>query len=1005
VKRERNPLLEMALIVGVAAVYMICAEGGLLLATLQRNASPVWPASGLALAATFRFGRRAAIGIWLGAFFVNLFSPVPFPVAAGIATGNALEAIFAAYLVRKLTAVESEWRFLLRACAYPLAAGAAAALSSTIGTLSLFLGHLVTAQDAFNVASTWWVGDSLGILVFAPLLLSSERRHTIAWLKPERRAEVVAFSLCAAALITFLFFNQTGAAELFLIFPLVLWAATRFGPFEVRFFVVVTAIVSVTGTYLGLGPFHQGALNQNLISLQLFIAALTITSISLGELRDLARLKISTFALLSCWALSAIALFAFERNSENREHRRFESLVTEGQRNIEERMTSYEDALRGGTSFVSASEHIKREEWAAYVRNLHFVTNYPATKGMGLIFPFSSESDPAFTRIKKERPPGFQIRPVPGHEPVVDGTHYVITYIEPELSNDAAVGLDCATESNRRLALEEARDKGIPVATTSIQLVQDRVRRPGLLVVAPAYKPGMPLATVGERRKALQAWVYTPFIAERFFQNAIGGIGNEIEFSVFEISAHSSELEVFRSKSGEAPEHFEEVTTLILGQKPFKIGWRRSKSFGSDRDLTGAFIALSGAMISLLVAMIISSLQLLGERADEIAREKTSLLSEREAVLQKTTRRLQTLIGTSPVAIMAVNRSLLITLWNPACEKIFGWSEAEVMGKKLPFVPTVKRQASDNLTLTVLKTEQGLAFEDERMRKDGKKIYVSTSLMPLFDEEGRCEGVLATTFDRTEERAVQKALEVQRASAIQNARLAALGEMASGIAHEINNPLAIIAAHSNNLLLKLEKDGTVENDRLLTSLKKIETVSFRIARIIKGLRSFARNTEGEPAEVKAIDSIVQDTLEICRERFTNNGIRLEVDVPYGIFVKCQSVQISQVLLNLLNNAFDAAIDSKDPWVRIEAKRKSEAVEISITDSGKGIPEEIADRIAEPFFTTKPVGQGTGLGLSISKGIVEQHHGHLTLVRGSGPTRFTVELPLTNEEPVTTVGEI
>ncbi|MES2855733.1 MAG: ATP-binding protein, partial [Bdellovibrionota bacterium] len=438
------------------------------------------------------------------------------------------------------------------------------------------------------------------------------------------------------------------------------------------------------------------------------------------------------------------------------------------------------------------------------------------------------------------------------------------------------------------------------------------------------------------------------------------------------------------------------TSRIELGNRAFIIDWRRAPGFITDVDTTTAWITACGALFALLIAMIISSLQLLGERADEIAKEKTSLLREREASLKATTRRLETLIAASPIAIMAVDTKDRLIIWNPACEKIFGWTAEEVLGKWLPFVAKAKIQESKDLIGKVRVSQQPVFFEGERYRKDGAPVWTSTALMPLFDEHGNFEGVLATITNKSEELAAHKALELQRASAIQNSRLAALGEMASGIAHEINNPLAIIAAHSNILLMKIEKDGKVEPEKLVVSLKKIEEVSFRIARIIKGLRNFARLSEGEPDEIKPIDAIVGDTLEICRERFKNNEIDLIVAVEPGLSIKCQSVQISQVLLNLLNNAFDAAVVTSNPWVKIEAFRSGVKVKIAIVDSGLGIPENIVDRIAEPFFTTKPVGQGTGLGLSISKGIVEQHGGTFSVDRSATNTRIVVELPLYEE---------
>lgn len=169
----------------------------------------------------------------------------------------------------------------------------------------------------------------------------------------------------------------------------------------------------------------------------------------------------------------------------------------------------------------------------------------------------------------------------------------------------------------------------------------------------------------------------------------------------------------------------------------------------------------------------------------------------------------------------------------------------------------------------------------------------------------------------------------------------------------------------------------------------------RVAKIVKGLKAFARNAEQDPLEEIRLSDVLEDTLELCREKFKHNGIELKTEINSNIRVACRSTQISQVFLNLLSNAIDAVSsdhESKESWVRVEAFEFDDKVVVKVVDSGRGIPQAIADRILEPFFTTKPFGQGTGLGLSISKGLVETHSGRLYLDRDHERTCFVVELP-------------
>lgn len=221
-------------------------------------------------------------------------------------------------------------------------------------------------------------------------------------------------------------------------------------------------------------------------------------------------------------------------------------------------------------------------------------------------------------------------------------------------------------------------------------------------------------------------------------------------------------------------------------------------------------------------------------------------------------------------------------------------------------------------------------------------------------------------------------------------KFSALGEMTAGIVHEINNPLSIIAHRTSHLRNQVLKDKA-EKDLLMRNLDQIEVTNERVAKIINSLRKFSKDSRLDPLQRVAVATIIEDTLSYCSDRFHQAGILLEIDPYPPVDVECRSVQISQVLLNLLNNSFDAVHFTKNPWVRIGFEEKKDSILIIVRDSGSGIPEIIRNKIMEPFFTTKNTG-GTGLGLSISQGIVEDHHGKLYYDESSINTTFVVELP-------------
>lgn len=221
----------------------------------------------------------------------------------------------------------------------------------------------------------------------------------------------------------------------------------------------------------------------------------------------------------------------------------------------------------------------------------------------------------------------------------------------------------------------------------------------------------------------------------------------------------------------------------------------------------------------------------------------------------------------------------------------------------------------------------------------------------------------------------------------------ALGEMAGGIAHEINNPLTIIRGRAELLQEQIDK-GAFDPIKATADLAKIEQTVERIAQIVKGLRTFSRDSKADPMERVDLKEIVEETLDICRDRFEQEQIVLRTELANEIRCECRPTQISQVLLNLLNNAYDAVSKSDLKWVSVELKPGSEnRILLSVTDSGPGIHPNLTDKIMKPFFTTKQVGEGTGLGLSISKSIAEDHSGTLRSDTSSAHTRFVLELPV------------
>jgi signal transduction histidine kinase len=235
-------------------------------------------------------------------------------------------------------------------------------------------------------------------------------------------------------------------------------------------------------------------------------------------------------------------------------------------------------------------------------------------------------------------------------------------------------------------------------------------------------------------------------------------------------------------------------------------------------------------------------------------------------------------------------------------------------------------------------------------------------------------------------------IDEQRLQLANSSKFKSLGEMAGGIAHEINNPLATIQTLSEQLS-EGYADQSIDEEEAADIAKKISKTTLRISKIIAGLKSFSREGGRDPMEKVELKPVLENAAIFCKERFKHGSVDLTIeDIPEALTFYGRETQISQVILNLLNNAFDAIAKDQERWVRISARDKGPMVEIRITDSGKGISESVRAKLFNPFFTTKEIGKGTGLGLSISLGIVKEHGGELTIDVACPNTCFQVTLP-------------
>jgi signal transduction histidine kinase len=220
-----------------------------------------------------------------------------------------------------------------------------------------------------------------------------------------------------------------------------------------------------------------------------------------------------------------------------------------------------------------------------------------------------------------------------------------------------------------------------------------------------------------------------------------------------------------------------------------------------------------------------------------------------------------------------------------------------------------------------------------------------------------------------------------------SAKLASLGEMSAGVAHEINNPLMIISGS-----VKLLTRHSHSPEKLNSISESIQKSCDRINKIVQGLKNFSRNTVGTEYKIQSLNKIIDEVLILTMAKTKLNEVNISTELTTHATILCNEIEIEQVLINLINNAVDAIKDNEIKWIKIDLLDSTEKIIFRITDSGTGISETLQNKIFDPFFTTKPVGEGTGLGLSVSKGILEKHNASFNLLTMNKNTCFEIVFP-------------
>ncbi|SPO68848.1 ATP-binding protein [Pseudomonas sp. JV241A] len=353
--------------------------------------------------------------------------------------------------------------------------------------------------------------------------------------------------------------------------------------------------------------------------------------------------------------------------------------------------------------------------------------------------------------------------------------------------------------------------------------------------------------------------------------------------------------------------------------------------------------------------------------------------------------RYRVLVEDSPAMICRYRPDLSLVFGNQPLADYLECSPAQLAGLNLgQWLSEAQRQAFVE-RLAGLTPEQPVSNAEICLQLPGREhAWWVWSDRGLFDEHGQLQEIQAVGRDNTQVRRTQQQL-------LQSAKMATLGEMATGLAHEINQPLNVMRMAVVNALKRLES-GEVQVDYLQDKLKRIDAQVLRASKVVDHMRVFGRRSEVEQ-QLFAPWQAVEGALSLLADGLRGKGVELRVQPPeHDAQVTGHQDQLEQVLINLLVNARDALLARREqqrdvqPWIALGLECDARQVRLLVEDNGGGIEPRLLERIFEPFFTTKPVGVGTGLGLSVSYGIIDTMGGCLSVENGELGARFCIELP-------------
>lgn len=678
------------------------------------------------------------------------------------------------------------------------------------------------------------------------------------------------------------------------------------------------------------------------------------------------------------------------------------------------------DAVRALAALHQASHSVEREEFRAFATPL--LANNPSLHALGWIPRVPATEREAFEARAREEIPDFRIierlepdRSVPAAE---RPEYFPVWYVEPLETHQFALGFDISFSPARWEAAERARDIGALAIGVHVDLPDhgDHIHAPGQFIFSPVYRRGVSIETVEARRANLVGVVFGVYL-----------VADTIDASLRQFKHHNLDVYVFENMPDGTRELLYHKQTYAESGMPEAPPWQKPdanskpqihKTFTvDDHDWhivltpaarSDAYAAswlpwggmVGGLLFTGLLVVYLGTLTAHNMKTRELVRALRREVAERRRMELKARRHqdfLSTILDTAGALVMVLDPQGRIVGFNRTCEIVTGYTFDEVKDRHhwdlflMPEDVETVRTAFHRMVAEAIPCER----EHYWVAKDGVRHWIAWGCRVLANPRGTVEYVIVTGLDRTDRRRAEEAEKAAEMAHVM--RLSALGELGSGLAHELNQPLGAIVNYAQGSLRRLQATNSAPPG-VITAMQEIINEAMRAARIVLHLRQLVHKESPEQEPVN-INAAVHELVRLFHGEALRQGVMVELQLDDTLPpVLANQVQIEQVLLNLIQNGMEAMAATPPGERRLTLctrRINGDAIEVLVCDTGPGIPDAIEDKIFDPFQTTKE--KGLGMGLSISWSIIQAHRGQLwttpNTVRG---TCFHFTLPVSAE---------